>query len=58
MTMQYRRGDERKASDEVQRRFVLTRRPVDHDLREARWHEAQSAGVQSIGGKRRKGDVA
>lgn len=58
MTMRYRRGDERKASDEVQRGRVSARRPLDADVRAARWHEAQAAGVQPIGGKRRKGDVA
>lgn len=58
MTTRYRRGDERKASDEVQRGRISARRTLDADVRAARWHEAQATDVQPIGGKCRKGDAA
>ena len=58
MTSRYNRGDQLRASSEVQRGRISARRPLDADVRAARWHEAQAADVQPIGGKRSKGDVA
>ena len=57
MTGRYNRGDQLRASSEVQRGRIAARRPLEADVRAARWHEAQSAPVEVQGGKRRKGDV-
>lgn len=55
MTGRYNRGDQRLASDEVQRGRATQRRELDADTRAARWHQAQAADVQPIGGKRKRG---
>lgn len=52
MTQRYNRGDYLRAASDVQRGRVSSRRPLDHDARDARWHQAQSTDVQPIGGKR------
>ncbi len=57
-TGRYNRGDQLRAASEVQLGRASQRRQIDADVRDARWHQAQAAGVQPIGGKRRKGDVA
>lgn len=57
-TGRYNRGDQLRAASEVQLGRASQRRQLDADVRDARWHQAQAADVQPIGGKRRKGDVA
>lgn len=57
-TGRYNRGDQLRAASEVQLGRASQRRQLDHDTRDARWHQAQSADVQVQGGKRRTGGAA